>query len=59
VSNSDAYANVMAETAMRTPYMSDDALHEHLTHWNETVRVAAQAEASARWAETIMPKDER
>ena len=57
--NNDDYANLMAEIAMRTPYMSDDELSDHLTHWNATVRSAAEAEAAARWAETIMPKGDR
>jgi hypothetical protein len=47
----------MAEIAMRAPLMGDDELRDHLTHWNATVRSAAEAEAAARWAETIMPKD--
>jgi hypothetical protein len=55
--NNDDYANLMAEIAMRVPLMGDDELRDHLTHWNATVRSAAEAEAAARWAETIMPKD--
>jgi hypothetical protein len=59
VSGTDAYANLMAEIAMRTPYMTDDELNEHLTHWSDVVRGAATREAAARWGETIMPKGDR
>jgi hypothetical protein len=55
----DDYTNLMAETAMQVPFMGDDELRDHLTHWNATVRSAAEAEAAARWAETIMPKGAR
>jgi hypothetical protein len=53
------YENLMAELAMRVSHMSDNELNEHLTHWNAMVRNAAEKEAATRWAETIMPKDER
>jgi hypothetical protein len=48
----------MSEIAMRVPFMGDDELCDHLTHWNVMVRNAAESEAAARWAETIMPKDD-
>lgn len=57
--NNNDYVNLMAEIAMRMPIMDDDELRDHLTHWNATVRSAAEAEAAARWAETIMPKGDR
>lgn len=59
MSGTDAYENLMAETVMQVPLMSDDQLRDHMTHWNATVRSAAEAEAAARWAETIMPKGDR
>ena len=55
----DDYTNMMAEVAMRVPLMGDDELCDHLTHWNVTVRSAAESEASSRWAEMIMPKGDR
>jgi hypothetical protein len=39
--------------------LSDDELHANLSHAWPRIREAAEAEAAARWAETIMPKDER
>jgi hypothetical protein len=39
--------------------LSDDELHTNLSHTWPRIREAAEAEAAARWAETIMPKDER
>lgn len=39
--------------------LSDEELHANLHHTWPRIREAAEAEAAARWAETIMPKDER
>ena len=39
--------------------LSDDELHANLSHTWPRIREAAESEAAARWAETIMPKDER
>ena len=38
--------------------LSDDELHANLSHTWLRIREAAEAEAAARWAETIMPKGE-
>ena len=40
-------------------HMSDDDLLINLEHKWSSIRQAAEAEAASRWAETIMPKDER
>ena len=39
--------------------LSDDDLYVNLSHTWPRIREAAEAEAAARWAETITPKDER
>jgi len=39
--------------------LSDEELHANLGHTWPRIREAAEAEAASRWAETIMPKDER
>jgi hypothetical protein len=59
VIHADDYENLSAELATRVSHMSDDELSGNLKHWNVMVRSAAEKEAASRWAETIMPKDER
>jgi hypothetical protein len=39
--------------------LSDDELHANLSHMWPRIREAAEFEAAVRWAETIIPKDER
>jgi len=39
--------------------LSDEELHANLGHTWPRIREAAEAEAAARWSETIVPKGDR
>jgi hypothetical protein len=53
----EKFDNAAAKFIMRLPDMTDDELTRQLSHMNQGIRDAAKAEAAARWAETVMPKD--